>query len=109
MSAPTALRTSTGKVTRYAQSEAERDRVIREMNANLERQVADYNFLLTKKQGTPPTLAYVEEVSRLLPDNTWLQQLEIKMAGKVRELQIIGETASSSRLPDRARQSWPAP
>jgi general secretion pathway protein L len=72
---------------------------------DLERQVADYNFLLTKKQGTPPTLAYVEEVSRLLPDNTWLQQLEIKMAGKTRELQIIGETAPPSRLLELLEQS----
>jgi len=72
---------------------------------NLERQVADYNFLLAKKHGTPPALAYVEDVSRLLPDNTWVQQLDIKMAGKTRELQITGETASSSRLVELLEQS----
>lgn len=72
---------------------------------NLERQVADYNFLLAKKHGTPPALAYVEDVSRLLPDNTWVQQIDIKMAGKTRELQITGETASSSRLVELLEQS----
>ena len=39
-----------------------------------------------------------EEISRLLPDNTWLQQLEIRSTGKSREIQITGETTSSSRL-----------
>ena len=64
----------------------------------LERQVADYNFLLARKHGTPPALAVVEEVSRLLPDNTWVQQFDLKAAGKTREVQISGETASSSKL-----------
>jgi general secretion pathway protein L len=85
-----------------AQSEAQAtDALARE----LDRQVADYNFLLAKKHATPPALAYIEDVSRLLPDNTWLQQLEIKMAGKTRELQITGETASSSRLVELLEQS----
>ena len=64
----------------------------------LERQVGDYNFLFAKKHGTPPPLAYLEEITRLLPDNTWLQQLDIKAAGKAREVQISGETPSSSKL-----------
>ena len=64
----------------------------------LERLVAEYNFLLTKKHGIPPVLAYLEEISRLLPDNTWVQQFDLKPAGKTRELQIQGETPSSSKL-----------
>ncbi len=36
----------------------------------------------------------LEELTRVLPDDTWVQQLDIK--GK--ELQIQGETASSFRL-----------
>ncbi len=71
----------------------------------LERLVAEYNFLLAKKHGTPPVLAYVEEISRLLPDNTWVQQLDLKQAGKTRELQIQGETASSSKLIEILEQS----
>ena len=33
-----------------------------------------------------------------LPDNTWVQQLDVKTTGKTREVQIIGETASASKL-----------
>lgn len=83
-----------------AQAEAT-DRLSRQ----LERQVGDYNFLLAKKYGTWPVLAYVEEISRLLPDNTWVQQLEVKTTGKTREVQISGETTSSSRLIEIFEQS----
>ena len=71
----------------------------------LERQVADFNFMMTRKQGTWPVLAYVEEVSRLLPDNTWVQQLDVKTSGRTREVQITGETASSSKLIEVLEQS----
>jgi general secretion pathway protein L len=64
----------------------------------LERNVADYNFLLSKKHATQPVLAFIEELSRLLPDSTWVQQLDIRPQGKLREVQISGETPSSSKL-----------
>jgi hypothetical protein len=64
----------------------------------LERNVADYNFLLSKKHATQPVLAFVEELSQLLPDSTWVQQLDVRPQGKVREIQIAGETPSSSKL-----------
>ena len=72
---------------------------------DLERQVADYNFLLAKKHAAAPALAYIEDVTRLLPDNTWVQQFELKSAGKTREVQITGETASSSKLIEILEQS----
>lgn len=68
------------------------------LGAALEAQVDEYNFLLSKKYAVYPALAFVEELSRLLPDNTWLQQLEVRTSGKGREVQITGETASSSKL-----------
>jgi general secretion pathway protein L len=71
----------------------------------LERTAADYNFLLAKKHTSYPALAYVEEVTRLLPDNTWLQQLDIRPVGKAREVQISGETTSSSKLIEILEQS----
>lgn len=64
----------------------------------LEKQVADYNFLLAKKHSTYPVLALLEEVTRLLPDNTWVQQVDIKSVGKTREVQVSGEAPSSSKL-----------
>ena len=72
---------------------------------DLERQVGDYNFLLAKKHGQYPALAYVEEISRLLPDNTWVAELQIKNTGKTREIQIQGETNSSSKLIETMEQS----
>jgi len=71
---------------------------------DLERQVADYNYLLTKKHAWG-ALAYLEDVSRLLPDNTWVQQFDLRTAGKSREVQITGETTSSSRLIELLEQS----
>lgn len=85
-----------------AQSEAQ---ATSRLAQELERLVGEHNFLLAKKHGTPPVLAYIEEISRLLPDNTWVQQLELKVAGKTRELQITGETASSSKLIEILEQS----
>ena len=64
----------------------------------LEKQVGDYNFLLAKKHSTYPVLALLEEVTRLLPDNTWVQQVDIKTVGKTREIQVSGEAPSSSKL-----------
>lgn len=73
--------------------------------SQVERQVAEYNFLLAKKHATYPVLAYVEEVSRLLPDNTYLVQMEVKTTGKTREVQVTGETPSSSKLIEILEQS----
>jgi general secretion pathway protein L len=71
----------------------------------VERQVADHNFLVAKKQASYPALAVVEEVTRLLPDNTWVSEFNIKSGGKVREVQISGETPSSSKLIEVLEQS----
>ena len=70
----------------------------------LEREVTDYNFLQAKRHA-PTALAFLEDVSRLLPDNTWVQQFELRNAGKGREIQITGETASASKLIEILEQS----
>lgn len=64
------------------------------LRRNLETKVDEHNFLLEKRQQLPPVIMALEELTRILPDDTWVQQLDIK--GK--ELQIQGETASSVRL-----------
>jgi general secretion pathway protein L len=71
----------------------------------LEKQVGDYNFLLAKKHSTYPVLALLEEATRLLPDTTWVQQVDIKNVGKTREVQVTGETPSSSKLIEIFEQS----
>jgi general secretion pathway protein L len=85
-----------------ARQEAEATDVIR---SALERQVTDYNFLAARKLGNWPALAFVEEVSRLLPDNTWVNQMDVKSSGKTREVQVTGETASASKLIEIFEQS----
>lgn len=64
------------------------------LRRELEAKVSEHNYLLEKKQALPPVVMALEELARVLPDDTWVQQLDIK--GK--ELQIQGETASSVRL-----------
>jgi general secretion pathway protein L len=60
----------------------------------LETRVNQYNYLIEKRQMTPAVIQVVEELTRVLPDDTWVQMIEIK--GK--ELQVHGETASSAKL-----------
>jgi general secretion pathway protein L len=82
-------------VVEKAKGEAEStDKIARD----LDRQVGDYNFVLGRRHAAPPVLAYLEELSRVLPDNTWVQQLDIKALAKSHEVTIVGESASASKL-----------
>jgi general secretion pathway protein L len=60
----------------------------------LEALMTEYNYLLDKKRDSPPVVAVLDDVTRVLPDDTWVQQFDLK--GK--EMLIQGETASSSKL-----------
>lgn len=71
------------------------------LRRQLESKVEEHNYLLDKKRTFPPVISVLDELSRVLPDDTWVQQLDVK--GK--ELQIQGETASSSRLISLFEQS----
>jgi general secretion pathway protein L len=64
------------------------------MRRELDARVEQHNYVLEKRQKTPAVIQVLEELTRVLPDDTWVQTLDIK--GK--ELQIQGETASSVRL-----------
>ena len=64
------------------------------LRRDLETRVEEHNYLLKKRQALPPVIVALEDLTRILPDDTWVQQLDIK--GK--ELQIQGETASSVKL-----------
>jgi general secretion pathway protein L len=72
------------------------------LRAQLETQVADYNFALERKYAFPSAFLVVDEVSRLLPDDTWLTQFESKTLAKGKETQremlVRGETANAGRL-----------
>lgn len=60
----------------------------------LEARVEQHNYLLEKRQASPAVIQVMDELTRILPDDTWIQVFDLK--GK--KLQIQGETASSSRL-----------
>jgi general secretion pathway protein L len=72
------------------------------LRTELERQVGDYNFALERKYAYPGAVQILEDVTRLLPDDTWLTQLEVKTVGRgkeaQRELMIRGESVNAGRL-----------
>lgn len=56
--------------------------------------LAEYEYILAKKREFPPVVAVLDDLTKILPDDTWVRQLDIK--GK--ELQLQGDTGSSSNL-----------
>ncbi len=72
------------------------------LRAELETKVADFNFALEKKYAFPSAFRVVDEISRVLPDDTWLTQFEMKSIAKGKETQreilVRGETANAGRL-----------
>ncbi len=72
------------------------------LRQQLEQSVDDYNFVLGRKYAYPSTVQLLDDVTRLLPDDTWLTQLELKSPprGKDprREILLRGESANAGRL-----------
>lgn len=54
----------------------------------------EHNFPIEQKLTTPTKVAVLEELTRLLPDATWLQQMQVTGA----EVTIQGNTGSSAAL-----------
>jgi general secretion pathway protein L len=69
------------------------------LRKELDSLVQVYDFLLQRKHTNPAATIVIDELSRLLPDGTWLQQLNFRSHPKGWEIQIQGETTVSSRLP----------
>ncbi|MEP7327580.1 MAG: pilus assembly protein PilM [Betaproteobacteria bacterium] len=72
------------------------------LRLELDGKVADYNTALERKYAYPGALQTVDYVSKLLPDDTWLTQLELKNVTKGKEVQrevlVRGETGNAGRL-----------
>ena len=72
------------------------------LREELERLTGDYNFALQKKYAFPTALQSIEDVTKLLPDDTWLTQFEMKSTAKGkephREILVRGESANAGRL-----------
>ena len=79
------------------------------LRAELETKAGDYNFALEKKYAYPSAFRVVDEVSRVLPDDTWLTQMEMKTIAKGKETQreilVRGETANAGRLVQLVEES----
>ena len=66
---------------------------------------AEYNFLATRKHAVYPVVSVLEELARTFPDTTWVQKLDIKPNGKVREVTLLGEAQSTSKVIENLEQS----
>ena len=68
----------------------------------LERATNDYNYVLGRKYGFPSSVQVLEDVTKLLPDDTWLTQLDVRSNKNSkepkRELLLRGESANAGRL-----------
>ena len=66
---------------------------------------AEYNFLASRKHAAYPVVSVLEELARTFPDTTWVQKLDIKLNGKVREVTLLGEALSTSKVIENLEQS----
>ena len=75
------------------------------LHQQLERAKAEYNYVLQKRYATPTSLQLLSEVTRILPDDTWLQSFELRTTSKGRELQLQGETGVAGKMIELFEQS----
>ena len=87
------------QLTEQARVQADASNALREQ---LERLAGDYNFALQRKYAFPAGVQVVEDVTKLLPDDTWLTQLELKTTARGkdprREIVLRGESGNAGRL-----------
>jgi general secretion pathway protein L len=90
-------------------AQAERDAVDTDkVTKELQQRINQYNFLPAKRHSTALTVQVLDEVTKLLPDDTWVQNFDLKTvranatgastAVTSRELQVQGETELAQRL-----------
>lgn len=72
------------------------------LRQQLEQQQSDFNFILLRKYSFPSIVQTLNDITRILPDDTWLMQLEIKSTTKgkdpIKELLLRGESANAGKL-----------
>ena len=87
------------RITEQARTQADAASALRQQ---LETMAADYNYVLGKKYAFPSTVQVVDDVTRLMPDDTWLTQFEVKSQTKGkdphREMLLRGESANAGHL-----------
>jgi len=79
------------------------------LRGQLELLTGDYNFALQRKYAFPAAVQVVEDVTKLLPDDTWLTQLEVKTTARGkdprREILLRGESGNAGRLVSSLEES----
>ena len=65
----------------------------------------EYNYIAGKKHTVQPALVVLEELSKISPDTTWLQSMDLKTSGKTREITLIGEAQTASKVIESLEQS----
>jgi general secretion pathway protein L len=65
-----------------------------ELRRNLEKMAEASQFLVGKKASDVMIVEVIDEISRILPDNTWIARLDLSGT----ELQIQGQSSASSSL-----------
>ncbi|MGE5666741.1 MAG: pilus assembly protein PilM [Betaproteobacteria bacterium] len=86
------------RVSEAARYRAEASEALR---SELERKVGDYNFALQRKYAYPGTVQVLDDVTRILPDDTWLTQFEFhtgRAKDATRDIVLRGESANAGRL-----------
>ncbi len=72
------------------------------LRQQLEQMQSDYNFILAKKYAYPSAVHVLDEITKVLPDDTWLTQFEMKSGGRGKEAQrdvyLRGESANAGKL-----------
>ncbi len=84
----------------------------RKIEAEFQRLSQEYQIATAKKYQSYAAVDIIEELTRLSPDTTWLQSLEMKAPpgaaktkSSVREVQLVGEAASASKMIEALEQS----
>jgi hypothetical protein len=88
-----------GDITEQARVQATASDALRQQ---LDLTTGDYNFALGKKYAFPSTVQLLDDVTRILPDDTWLTQFEVKSVPKGKEphrdILLRGESGNAGRL-----------
>jgi general secretion pathway protein L len=86
--------------------QTEAERVQAEAASGVRREVerlqTEFNYVLARKYSFPGTVQIIDDVTRVLPDDTWLTQFEVKTTVKGKEMQrevfLRGESGNGGKL-----------
>ena len=80
----------------------EQAQVADKLRSQLEARQNEYNYILAKKYEYPSAVHVLDEITRVLPDDTWLTQFELKTNARAKEVQhdvyLRGESANAGKL-----------